>query len=150
LAADDALEHSHWDWRSKRASVASGHHRIVVMECRGEVQGIMAVLRDPKASRLGAGAVLYVDYLEAAPWNLGLTGPRRFSGIGAWLIAEAVRMSVDAGHAGRVGLHSLPQAEPFYQRCGMTHVGLDPNYQELSYFEYTEHGASGHLTRYGG
>jgi hypothetical protein len=43
---------------------------LVAVECDGEVQGIMAVLRIPQPARLGDGQVVYVDYLESAPWNL--------------------------------------------------------------------------------
>jgi len=37
-------------------------------------------------------------------------------GVGTILIAEAVRPSLEIGLTGRVGLHSLPQAEAFYTR----------------------------------
>ena len=48
-------------------------------------------------------------------------------------------MSRQSGFAGRVGLHSLPQAEPFYRDvCGMTDLGEDPNEYDLRYFEMTE------------
>ena len=39
---------------------------------------------------------------------------------------------------GRVGLHSLPQANGFYANtCGMTDLGPDPHHRELRYFEMT-------------
>jgi hypothetical protein len=42
------------------------------------------------------------------------------------------------GPEGRVGLHSLPQAEAFYKgRCRMSEFGVDPSYFHLTYFEYT-------------
>jgi len=133
------LEHSHWDWRNKALSVASGHHRLVAIKVGGDVQGVMAVWRSPRPSRLGEGPVVYVDYLEAAPWNLKrFTTAPRYIGVGTVLIAEAVRVSREAGLGG-VGLHSLPQAETFYQdRCRMVRVGPDPDYYELTYFEFTD------------
>jgi hypothetical protein len=78
-----------------------------------------------------------VDYLEAAPWNLKAIAERpRFLGVGTLLVAEAVRISAEAGFEGLVGLHSLAQAEGFYQKCQMTRVGEDPTYFELAYFEH--------------
>jgi hypothetical protein len=79
---------------------------------------------------------LYVDYLEVAPWNYRVpqdrskpvVRDRRFKGVGVFLLGEALRMSVGATAGGRVGLHSLPQAEDFYSRCEMTRIGPDPNY----------------------
>lgn len=41
------------------------------------------------------------------------------------------------GFGGRIGLHSLPQAETFY-RDWMTDFGRDPQHQGLRYFEMSE------------
>jgi hypothetical protein len=138
------LEHAHWDWRNKADGVESGRYMLAAVECDGEPQGVMAVLRMPQPARLGGGRVVYVDYLEVAPWNLkGFTTGPRFVGVGTMLLVEAVRLSYDSGLGGRVGLHSLPQAEPFYVRSGMSRVGTDPGYYDLTYFEYTEQQAAG-------
>jgi hypothetical protein len=145
------MEHSHWDWRNKAESVEEGHHMLVAVECEGKVQGLMAVLRFPRLGLLGDEQVVYVDYLESAPWNLksGATPPR-FLGVGTILIADAVRISLETGLSGRVGLHSLPQAETFYSsRCRMTRVGPDPNYYDLTYFEYTAQQAKDWLAAIG-
>jgi len=132
----DTSEHGHWDWRNKVWSIESGRHRIVAVECRGEIQGLMAVATQPRPAAIGANAepVLYVDYLETAPWNL--RGPA--TRVGTVLIEEAFRISRDTGWGGRVGLHSLSQAERFYLASGMTRMGPDPDYYDLVYFEYNE------------
>jgi hypothetical protein len=110
---------------------------LVALELDGQVQGLMAILRLPRPGRLGDGAVVYVDYLEAAPWNLkGFSDRPRFLGVGTVLMAEAVRISAEEGLDGRVGLHSLPQAEAFYDKCKMTRLGEDPTYFDLVYYEY--------------
>jgi len=58
-------------------------------------------------------------------------------GVGTILIAEAVRLSLEMGLSGRIGLHSLPRAEAFYKtRCRMTEFGTDPRYFDLTYFEF--------------
>lgn len=132
------MEHAHWDWRNKTGSVEAEFHMLVAVECAGFAQGLMAVWRSPRLSRLGDGSVVYVDYVESAPWNLkGLTTGARFLGVGTVLLAEAVRLSLEMGLSGAIGLHSLPQAEGFYTRCGMSRVGPDPDYFDLAYFEFT-------------
>ena len=132
------LEHEHWDWRNKAGSVKAGHTMLVAVECEGEAQGIMAVLVTPRPGRLENSHVVYVDYLESAPWNLRrFTASPRFGGVGTVLVADAVRLSMEMGLGGRVGPHSLPQAEAFYNRCGMSRVGTDPDYFDLPYYEYT-------------
>jgi len=117
-------EHGHWDWRNKVGSADWGRHQLVGVECRGEIQGLMAVVPVPRPGALGGSdsPVLYIDYVESAPWNLRGLGIRpRFLGIGTVLIAEAVKLSMEKGWRGRIGLHSLPQAEAFYRdHCKMT------------------------------
>jgi len=136
-------EHGHWDWRNKVRLEESGRYRLVAIECRGEVQGLMTVSAQPRpAAAINAdkAPLLYVDFLENAPWNLkGTATPRRFRGVGVALITEAVEISKDAGWSGRIGLHSLPQAEWFYKKeCKMTPIdNPDSSYPELVYYEYT-------------
>ena len=135
-------EHGHWDWRNKVDFIKSGRDRLVAIECRGDIQGLMAIFSQPQPSTFATdkGPLLYVDFLETAPWNLRGPGTHpRFVGVGTTLIKEAVTISKEENCAGRVGLHSLPQAERFYEMtCKMTRIGPDPNYYELVRFEYTE------------
>ena len=56
-------------------------------------------------------------------------------GVGTALLAESVLISYEHGMEGRIGLHSLPQSETFYQHRGMTELGTDPMYYPLRYFE---------------
>jgi hypothetical protein len=99
-----SLEHAHWDWRNKAHSVETGVHMLIAVERNGDWHGVMAVQRTPLRSRLGDGHVVYVDYLETAPWNLRRPGQTpQFLGVGTALIAEAVRLGVEEGLEGRVG-----------------------------------------------
>jgi hypothetical protein len=135
------LESSHWNWKMKAERVEAGELDLFAVECEGVIQGLMAIAPDPRAAVLTPGqSVLYVDFLEAAPWNQHAPArPRCFGGVGKVLIVEAVLSSQLLGSGGRVGLHSLPQAKRFYEvKCGMTQLGADPNYHDLVYFEYPE------------
>ena len=148
MSTGHALENAHWDWRNKVRHYPPGWHCLVAVECEGETQGLMAVETMLRPSRLDPGRwVVYVDFLEAAPWNrreppdrrLPAVQELRFGGVGTLLIGEAVRMSVGQAANGRIGLHALPDAEEFYAgRCGMTRLGPDPGYHHLVYFEYPE------------
>ena len=54
------------------------------------------------------------------------------------LIIAAIAFSRSNEFKGRIGLHSLPQANQFYTvTCGMTDLGPDPKYHNLRYFEMT-------------
>jgi len=62
----------------------------------------------------------------------------RYCGVGSIFIRTAIEVSRLEGFKGRIGLHSLPQSESFYgNKCGMTDLGKDSNYQDLRYFEMT-------------
>lgn len=157
-AHGEMLQSSHWRWTWK-AERPPHWHCLVTVECEGQVQGVMAVENLLRPSRIVPGAwVLYVDFLEVAPWNYRVPSNRatpavrlpRFAGVGTVLIGEALRISVGRSASGRIGLHSLPQAEEFYVgRCGMNGCGPDPDYYDLVYFEYANGVAAEWLTTLG-
>lgn len=133
---------AHWNWRQK-ASRVKGLLAVrgFSVVCADLTQGLMHVDLNPRCripSQQGKPLV-YVDYLEVAPWNRPDLGQAvRYRGVGSALITAAIELSEQEGFQGRIGLHSLPQADGFYQRCGMTDLGLGhAPYQDLRYFEMT-------------
>lgn len=143
LRLPGSAEHGHWDWLRK---VGSSRHRFVAVEVGVSVEGVMAVVRSPVASRLSPGEqALEVGFIEVAPWNLkGHPDGGRYELVGSSLLRVAVWLSENAGHRGRVGLAALPQAEGFYRRCGMKHAGWQYG---LVYFEYDEASAASFLAQ---
>lgn len=133
-------EHSHWDWEAKATFLVEPGVRCLGVECGGRMQGMMLVREVGHVARLEPDVgqpVVYVDYVEAAPWNLR-SGSRPYQGVGRLLLQEAVKRSIELGYRGRIGLHSLPQVETFYERgCGLVGCGSDPGYYGLVYFEFT-------------
>jgi len=133
----------HWDWRKKveylQGMLAYPRFSIV---CGGVTQGMMIVDTTTKCCRIDSQKgknLVYVEYVENAPWNRSeLHNPPQYRGVGSILIRAAVALSHEEGFKGRIGLHSLPQANSFYANtCGMTDLGGDPGYQKLRYFEMT-------------
>lgn len=131
----------HWDWKKKMARVqgllAFQGFSVVA---QGVTQGLMQVdlTKSAREASQAGKPLVYVEYLEVAPWNrpeLGSTP--RLRGVGSALLVTAVELSVAEGFKGRIGLHSLPQADAFYRKIGMTDLGPDPQYQDLKYFEMT-------------
>lgn len=131
----------HWNWQQKTAQVQGllGFRGFSVV-AQGVTQGLAQVdltkfAREP--SQVGKPLV-YLDYLEVAPWNwTGLGAAPRLRGVGSALITAAVTLSIEEGYKGRIALHSLPQADAFYRKIGMTDLGPDQAYQNLRYFEMT-------------
>ena len=132
----------HWNWPQKTAQVQNLlAFRGFSLVAQGETQGLAQVDltkfgREPSQS---GKPLVYLDYLEVAPWNRPeLGGTPRLRGVGTALVTAAVALSDEEGFKGRLGLHSLPQADDFYRkRCGMSDLGPDPAYQNLRYFEMT-------------
>src|SRR5271156_6187957 len=119
--------------RRARACVQSN---LPAMPTIGE-GGLIPPISGQSPSQAGKPLV-YLDYLEVAPWNRPDFGPvPRLRGVGSALITAAVALSDEEGFKGRLGLHSLPQADAFYRKIGMTDLGPDPAYQNLRYFEMT-------------
>ena len=140
LPLDALPEHAHWQWERKWRVVATSS-RFLGIERDGAMQALM-IVRTDKACRLPAQfglPLVYVDYLAVAPWNLPELVPQpRFRRGGLALLAAAVRLSDQIGYNGRIGLHSMPQAEEVYRaKCGMSDLGVDPFYEDLHYLETT-------------
>lgn len=136
-------EHWHWNWGKKSANIDLLAYRCFGIECDDEMQGLMLVNTIKFTSRLQDQRnkpLVYVDYIEAAPWNTKNLAPSpRYGAVGKRLIEAAIRFSLVEEFGGRIGLHSLPQSEQFYENaCGMTRGEIDPRCENLRWFELTE------------
>lgn len=144
----------HWDWRAKLKAIEGllGQPCFSVV-CQGVTQGLM-IANTTKRARIPSQLnqhLVYVDYLESAPWNRRIllpSGQAAYSGIGSILMRAAVELSLDEEYKGRVGLHSLPQANEFYANtCRMTDLEPDAKYENLRYFEFTPEQAKAFIDR---
>ena len=105
-------------------------------------QALMKV-RDGHVVRCDANpraSLVYVGFLEVAPWNNPSIGNRLFAGLGPTLLRVACDLSLTWGCRGRIGLHSVPSAEAFHRRLGFRSLDCPNEYHEL-YFELDEGGA---------
>lgn len=141
-------QHFHWDWTTKAPELGVLANTFYGLRYENKLQGLMKVeivgefcrCRLPEQN---GKALVYVDYVEVAPWNLkvlaaALGDKPRFNAVGTRMVEAAVRKSMEEDCKGRIGLHSLPVTEGFYNRaCGMTAVGRDPAKQNLLWLEYT-------------
>ena len=145
----------HWNWRNKvnalHGMLASPGFAIV---CDGLTQGLMIVDTATHRCRIdvrNGRHLVYVQFVENAPWNRPeLFTPPRYRGVGSILIRAAVALSEELEFRGRIGLHSLPQANSFYANtCGMTDLGTDLDYEGLHYFEMTPEQAQAFVNKGG-
>lgn len=142
---------AHWDWAAKVAEVDGLiGFRSFSVTANSLTQGLMR-LDLTKSARLDGQLgkpLVYVDYLEVAPWNQPFGGsPVRYRGVGTALLIAAAALSVEEDFKGRIGLHALPQSEGFYSHHGMADMGPDAQCQNLRYFEMTPKGAHALLSQ---
>lgn len=142
-------QHWHWDWRRKGSLLRFPTFRCLGIRIKDEVQGIVLIDADRYRARLEpdkSKPLMYIEFLEAAPWNnCQFVTKRRYSPIGARLMEAVIRFSEDEGYHGRVGLHSLRQSEAFYERCGMTKMEVDTQKEDLRYYEMSREQAKAFL-----
>jgi GNAT superfamily N-acetyltransferase len=148
----DKPEDHHWDWKAKADEWRPllGYHSFAIV-CENDLQGLMLV-SDFKSARLRAQfgrPVVYVEFVATAPWNRPeVQRPPRYRGVGTVMMMACVGLSRELGYHGRIGLHSLPAACPFYRdRIGMTELGEDAAHQDLTYFEMTRKQAEAFLQK---
>ncbi len=158
---NDQPQHLHWNWEAKLAGDAGldiggplSPYRLMGVRIRGDDhwQGLVLATLVGYRERLDARGrdVLYIKYLETAPWNLvieELGQQGRYGGVGPQRIRASIALSRALELRGRFGLHALPQAESFYRNGGMTDLGIDWACEGLRYFEMSEGQATAYLTK---
>ncbi|MEA5575316.1 GNAT family N-acetyltransferase [Anabaena sp. UHCC 0451] len=132
-------EDKFWDWLFKLGYISKQDNQEgYALECEGCTQGLMMVETQLHGSRSAIGQrLVYIQYITSAPWNRKeIQSPPRYKGVGTALLRYARLRSVELGYGGRIGLHSLPTAERFYENQNMFNLGIDEEYENLTYFEY--------------
>jgi hypothetical protein len=131
----------HWRWPEKVDEAGLLGFESFCVTADGMTQAMMRVdtTKESRFPESKGKPLVYIDYLEVAPWNQPIVGmQRRFKGVGTILVIAAAALSADQEFKGRIGLHALPQSEKFYQNMGMTDFGPDAQVRgALRYFEMT-------------
>lgn len=131
----------HWDWRDKLREIELRLANLSFALVADNMTQAMMIIDLTKRARMSGHEgqhLVYIDFLEAAPWNRNdlAAEPAKLGGCGSILINAAIQQSILEGFKGRIGLHSLPQSNGFYTNaCGMADLGQDSNNNTLRYFE---------------
>ncbi|MEM9542920.1 MAG: GNAT family N-acetyltransferase [Cyanobacteria bacterium P01_E01_bin.42] len=131
----------YWDWAfKKRISLQDDNFEGYALECEDMTQGLMMLETRWHYSLIDGregDRIVYIENLASAPWNR-MGRVQAYRSTGRALLRFARQRSLELGYKGRVGLHSLPNAVGFYERCNMPDYGVDPDKDNLVYFEYGE------------
>lgn len=128
-------EHMHWDWVAKSCVYKSDEYRWFYLYADKKPQGACLIYH-PKESALSKLNIFYVEFFSSAPWNTNcVVQKREYLHVGSILLKAVLKyctefLKLDAGFS----LHSLPQANEYYQKLNMLNVEkLDKG--EMLYFE---------------
>jgi hypothetical protein len=133
----------HWNWKAKTQEIESRLDQQCFSIVSENMTQAMMITQQSYRAKIESQRnehLVYIDFLEAAPWNRRelQSETAKYAGCGSILIRAAVEFSKLESFKGRVGLHSLPQSNDFYcNKIGMTDLGRDPAHQNLRYFEMT-------------
>ncbi|MEO1095992.1 MAG: hypothetical protein AAFX01_13945 [Cyanobacteria bacterium J06638_28] len=126
-----------WDYKLRQAE-QEARYEAYALEVEAVAQGLIFLETQWHRSHLPQRyPLVYVEAIASAPWNrTTLEHPPYLKRVGRLLLLFARERSLALGYEGRVGLHSLPEAEGFYRHFQMPDHGPDPEKEDLVYFEY--------------
>ena len=143
-----------WEWAAKLrlAIMERRAWRFFAIQYRSFLQGAIVISTKPAEcmaqENMGMKA-LGVEYLSAAPWNLGrfmrtLRREPYLQEVGPNLMRVAISLSQATECDGRIYLHSVQKAARFYRdKCGMIDLGMvDVNGEVLGRFEMSSQQAA--------
>lgn len=135
-----------WDKRLDIKQYLQYQHiyEVYVLESNSIAQGLIILRTIEAISRLEPiKNVLYIKVLVVAPWNRPSQSTRSYKGVGTVLLLFSILHSINLGFKGRIALHSMKEAEGFYQQLPFIQVGSDlfrfgAETLELKYLELPE------------
>jgi hypothetical protein len=137
-----------WPWEAEIAASIQQPGRLALAISGESLEALMSLSVRPAREQIMD--VLYVEYVQAAPWNERSAGvARRFARLGALLMAVAAQLSQEEGLQGRIALHSKREVEGFYNGLRLRSYGPDPQEDNFVYFEGNEQWANEFLRRGG-
>jgi len=131
-----------WDWQLKNR-IYNDKAESWAIECEGITQAFALFdISGRRSQFIPSRQILYIYSIAVAPWNRPRPShPRRYKAVGSTFLAFARKRSAELGYMEGVGLHSLPEAEPFYRENNMAEVEgsndeFEPDINRLTYFEW--------------
>jgi len=128
-------EDFHWNWFNKSTCYNTEEYKWFFLKSGDSVEAACLIFF-PKKSALNDNSIFYVEFIAVAPWNrFTPLEKKRYNGVGKKLLQAVIKYSAATlGYTYGFCLHSLPQAQGFYEHIGMIHIdALDKS--PLQYYE---------------
>ena len=126
-----------WVHLSKQWSVQDGYVTVSRVLVEDQLVALFSHAEEPALGARDDFSYLYVKGIEVSPScrKLPIQGHHpAYLGVGTAILALLVEKSRMLGWSGRLALHSLAEASPFYERIGFERMAMNGNlpYYELS------------------
>ncbi|KAK2617210.1 MULTISPECIES: GNAT family N-acetyltransferase [Leptospira] len=130
------IEDFQWNWNNKAFHKSEENYIWCIFTIEDKCEGAI-IFKHPEKSDLYSHNIVYIDYLAAAPWNRkSILAPRKYEGIATLLLKTAVNFGIKQfNYYPGFKLHSLPHAESFYTKMGMSDLGIDIEKEKLRKYE---------------
>lgn len=135
------VEDYHWQWFGKSMRYREEEYKWFFLSSTNTVEAA-CLIYFPKKSAMDESDIFYVEFIAVAPWNrFSPLEDKRFKKIGTILLRSIIKYLTESqGYQYGFCLHSLPQAQGFYEHIGMIHFEhLDkiesPDCDPLYYYE---------------
>jgi hypothetical protein len=132
-------EDSHWKWFNKSVAMKSDDYKWFFFRTQDEIQAVCLIYH-PKRATLTAHDIFYIEFIAVAPWNRDTPMEKKhYSKVGTLLLTNVMSYCLNTlGYKPGLCLHSLPQAESFYEQyLGMQRCPNEDK-DELFYYEMAE------------
>jgi hypothetical protein len=120
LQKDIMLEDYNWNWSKKALFCNSSGYDWFFLKTYDGIQSICLTFH-PQKSVCQSINIFYIKYLSSAPWNRKSSlHERKYRGVGKEILKQIQFYFLRKYHYGYgFSLHSLPQAQNFYEYIGM-------------------------------
>ena len=142
LQNDIMLEDSHWNWIQKAFNYNKAGYNWFFLRTSDGVQGV-CITYHPKESVFQSVNIFYIEYLSSAPWNRdSKLHKRQYKGIGTEMLKQVQYYFLKKHHYNHgFSLHSLLQAQGFYEYIGMVNISEHNKKNGLLFYEMNRENA---------
>ena len=130
LQEDIMLEDYNWDWSKKAFFYNTSEYNWFFLKTSDGIQSVCLTFH-PRKSVLQNVDIFYIQYVASAPWNRKSSlYKRKYIGVGTEMMKQIQLFFVKTYHFNYgFSLHSLPQAQKFYEKIGMVNL---PEYNDVN------------------
>lgn len=132
-------EDSHWEWFNKSALLKSDEYKWFFFRSDEKIQAACLIYH-PRKAILSSHDIFYVEFIAVAPWNRETPMEKKhYSRVGTLLLKNVMSYCINTlGYKPGFCLHSLPQAQTFYENyLGMQRCP-DEDKESLYYYEMVD------------